>query len=296
MEFQQLKTFLTIVNVGSFTKAADVLGYAQSSVSGQIRSLEDDFGVKLFERLGKEVALTEEGKQLVIYADQLLKIAEEAKDTIAGKMTPKGTLVIGTPESLSTFRLPAILQAYRNSFPQVKLVIKLGSCQDIYGWLKKSLIDIAFLLDRPINAPGLCAEILTHEPVTLVASPHHPLAFLERCMPSDLVGEDFLLTDEDSCCYRSCFELQLAEAGVQPEVIQEFGSIETIKRCVMSGLGITILPAIAVEQEIMDGKLKDLHWDCSEFNLFTQMVYRKGKWLTPALTALIQTASDIYRS
>jgi Transcriptional regulator len=99
MELQQLKTFTTIAKLGSFTKTAELLDYAQSSISAQIRSLEDELGTKLFERLGREVCLTEEGKRLLIYSEQLSKLAEEAKASLMDNNIPQGTLTIEAPES-----------------------------------------------------------------------------------------------------------------------------------------------------------------------------------------------------
>ncbi len=132
MELHQLKTFTIIAKVNSFTKAAEELDYAQSSISAQIHSLENELETKLFERIGREVSLTETGKRLMAYAEQILKLTDEAKISIGGDVLPQGVLNIGAPESLSIFKLPALLQAYKERFPKVKLVLKLGKCSDIY--------------------------------------------------------------------------------------------------------------------------------------------------------------------
>lgn len=292
LELHHLRTFLTIARVGSFNKAAVILDYAQSSVSGQIKSLEDELGTKLFERFGREVCLTEEGKRLLVYAEQLLKLADETKESICGDNIPKGTVTIGAPESLSIFRLPNILQDYRKRYPQVKLILKLGSCRDIYGWLKTNLIDLAFLLDTPTETSEFIIESLIHEPITLIASLQHPLSQKKKILSMDLAGQDLVLVEENGCCYRMIFETMLAEAGVQAASIQEFGSVETIKRWVISGLGISILPLITVEKEIETGLLKSLKWDASDFNIYTQMLYRKDKWLSPALKAMIELVKE----
>jgi DNA-binding transcriptional LysR family regulator len=292
MELNQLKTFITIAKVGSFTKAAEVLDYAQSSVSGQIRALEEELETRLFERLGREVDLTEDGRRLLDYAEQLLRLAEETRTTVSGHSVPKGTLTIGAPETICIFRLPSLLQEYRRRYPNVKLILKQGSCRDIYIWLQKNLIDLAFLLDTPIDIPVFITEQLMHEKMTVIANANHRLLKKVSVDSIDLAGEDLILIEEDGCCYRSPFEAQLVESGIQLGSVQEFGSVELIKRCVASGLGISILPQIAVEREIASGELVDLHWQTQDFNIYTQMLYRRDKWLSPALSAMIQLARD----
>ncbi|MDP4147259.1 MAG: LysR family transcriptional regulator [Bacillota bacterium] len=296
MELQHLTTFITIAKIGSFTKAAEILDYAQSSVSAHVRALEEELEVRLFERLGREVSLTEEGKRLFIYAEQLLKLAEETKESVTGNTLPKGTLTIGAPESLCTFMLPSILQEYRKRFPKVKLVLKLGSCREILAWLKKNIIDIAFLLDTPLNIPDLISENLCHEQFSLISGTTRKLTNNDVVEPGDLQGEDLLLIEEDGCCYRMIFESILAESGVHPGSIQEFGSVETIKRCTISGLGISILPRIAVEDEINRGLLKELPWKAPDFNIYTQVLYHKHKWLSPSMAAIIELSKQMIDS
>ncbi|HBE76421.1 MAG TPA: LysR family transcriptional regulator [Firmicutes bacterium] len=293
MELQQLKTFMAVAEVNSFTKAAQLLDYAQSSISAQVRSLEDELGIKLFERIGRGICPTQEGKRLLIYAKQLIDLAAEAKESLMGDNLPQGTLTIGAPESLSIFKLPALLQAYKESYPKVKLILKLGKCCDIYGWIRDNTVDIGFMLSPPISAGDINMEKLSHEVMTLVASRSHPLANKGTCAPENLMGEDLIQIEEPDCCYRLIFEAQLREAGIQPGSVFEFGSVETTKKCVMSGLGISMLPQMTVEQEIAAGQLEDLGWTGSDFNIYTQMIYHKGKWLSPALTALIQLSREI---
>lgn len=295
MELQNLKTFMTIAKLGSFSKAAELLDYAQSSVSAQIKALENELGTRLFERLGREIYLTEEGKRLMVYAEQLLRLEEETRESISGNTIPKGTLTIGAPESLSIYRLPALLQEYRKRYPQVKLILKLGSCHDIRGWIRKNIVDLGFIIDTPSTENDLVVHCLTRETMTLFSGINHPLTQKTLLLAEDLAGEDLILVEEDACCYRMIFETQLTSAGVQPSSIQEFGSVETIKKCVSSGLGISILPQIAVEDEINQGLLKRLAWQNFDFNIFTQMLYRKDKWLSPALTVMIGLVKETFQ-
>lgn len=292
MELLQLRVFSAVARERSFTRAAELLGYAQSSVSGQIRALEEELGTKLFERLGRQVALTKDGERLLAYAERLLTLAEEARETVSGSATPRGTLVIGAPESLCIHRLPALLQEYRRRYPEVEVVLKPGACADLRAGLRRGTVDVAFLLDRTLTLPDLVAEPLCPEPMALVAPAGHPLASRDRVTPADLNDACLLLTEKGGC-YRVTFEQTLAEAGAQPGSVLEFGSVEVIKKCVASGLGLTMLPRMAVEAELNRGQLVELRWSAPEQGISTQVVRHRGKWLSPALSALLSLAREL---
>lgn len=287
MELQQLKTFCTIAKTQSFTHASEMLDYAQSSISAQIRSLEEELQVKLFERMGRRIFLTAAGEKFLAYAENMLRLAIEARDVVGGEDTPKGTLIIGAPESISIYRIPEVLKEYHKCYPQVEIILKLGTCSEIYNWIRHNVIDVAILMDNQIEARDLVIEPLRMEDITLVADRNYPLAHREKTKPVDLQGEQLILIEKDGC-YRCIFESQLAKAQVQPSSTLEMGSIEAIKKFVMSGLGISLLPQMTVEQELSSGVLRDLNWKDSDFNIFTLIIYHKDKWLSPAIKAFLE--------
>src|SRR5436305_10504034 len=124
MELRQLKTFQTVAATLSFTRSAELLDYAQSSVTAQIRSLEDELGVQLFDRLGRHIALTEAGIRLLDYAEKMLSLADEAALAVTDSAEPAGQLVIAAPETLSGYRLPPLLKQFRAKFPRVQLILR----------------------------------------------------------------------------------------------------------------------------------------------------------------------------
>lgn len=294
IELRQLKTFCTVAETGSFTKAAEELGYAQSSITAQIQSLEDELETRLFERLGRNIILSNNGKRLLVYARQIINLSSEAKEVITGTST-KGTLTIGAPESLCVYRLPGILGEYRKRYPDVEIVVRTGACSDIFSWLKNNDIDISFLIGRELSFPHLIIESLISEPIALLSGPGHPLAEKGSVTPLDIIGEHLILTDKGltNSCYRAVFEEMLIEARVQPKAILEYGSVEAIKKCVISGLGITVLPLIAVRDELTRNELVNLHWRGPDFNIKTQMLYHKNKWLSPSMLALIDLTREL---
>jgi len=287
MELQQLKTFSTIAKTQSFTKASELLDYAQSSISAQIQRLEDELDTKLFERLGRRVFLTKEGQRFLEYAEKILILAKEAKETVSGTDVPKGTLIIGAPESICVYRLPSVLQEYKKRYPGVEIILKLGTCQEIFNWIRSNIIDIAVLMDEQIKADDLIIEPLREESMILISGENHFLADKGQTKPHNLQNQQLIMIEKD-CCYRCQFDAQLTKANIQIASTLEIGSVETIKKCVISGLGVSLLPQMTVKQELAAGVLRDLHWKDSDFNIFTLMIFHKDKWLSPAIKAFIE--------
>ena len=287
MEIRQLKTFLTITKLENFTQAAEILGYAQSSVTAQIQLLEESLGVKLFERLGRRITLTQEAERLIPYAEQILKLISEARNVVSETSIPRGILTIGTVESLSVTRLPKVFEEYHNRYPDVEIVLNFGVCSENLRLLRTNALDVTFIIDRKLNSQDFIVEELTPEHITVLVSPGHHFASKQQIGPDDLQGESLILTEE-SCTYRIILENILAEAGVQPKYKMGANSIQAIKQFTMSGLGITLLPETAVKQEVETGQLVQIPWVGPEFRLITQLVYHKDKWMSPTLKSFIE--------
>ncbi|MCL6478175.1 MAG: LysR family transcriptional regulator substrate-binding protein [Peptococcaceae bacterium] len=234
--------------------------------------------------------MTGEGEKFLFYAEQILKLSTEAREMVSGS-APKGTVAIGAPESLCVYRLPAVLREYRRRCPRVEIILKLNICADFPGWLKNNAVDVVFLMCRPLSLPGYMCETLLPEPMAVASGPDHPLVRKGYIEPRDLNGESLILT-EPGLGYRAVLEEILTKEGVRPGLILEFGSVEAIKRCVTSGLGITFLPRVTMESELNDGRLVDLGWQGPEFNIVTQIALHKDKWITPALGVFLDLSRE----
>ncbi|MCL6631889.1 MAG: LysR family transcriptional regulator [Alicyclobacillus herbarius] len=285
MELRHLRTFKTLAEELSYTRTAERLSYAQSSVTAQIQTLEREFGVRLIERIGKRIRLTEAGERLLRYADDILRLTEEAFAVVPGDTAPRGTLTIGVVESLCTYRLAPVFMAFRAQYPQVELLFRTGICADLRKQVAQGHLDLAFTLEECCEDDRLSCEALKTEPMLLLAHPDHQLVETKSVSPCDLDGETILVT-EPGCSYRSMWEQSLAAAGcTNPKI--EFASVEAIKQFAIAGLGVTLLPAMAVKSEVESGLLRPLAWRGPEFPVVTQMCWRKDKWLTPAQRAFM---------
>lgn len=292
MDNRQLKTFLTIAKLQSFNLAAQNLNYAQSTITSQIQLLEKELGARLFDRLGHSITLTPAGKKLVPYADQIIKLSEDAKNVFENSEVPSGTLSIGAVESLCVMQLPKILKEYRLRYPNVEISLKFGTSADFLRYLKENVIDIAFFLEKTIYEDDFISVKNFSEPLILLASPDHPLTIKENVFPEDLNCEPLILTDK-GCSYRSLFESILLQHNLKPRIAVETGNIESIKQLTMSGLGISLLPQVAVEEECAQKRLIKLNWSGPTLELMAQVMHHKNKWISAPLKAFIQLLNEM---
>ncbi len=289
MEIRQLKTFRAVATLLSFNRAAEQLHYAQSSISAQIQALEEELGVRLFDRLGRRILLTEAGERLLQYAGKIVDLEEQTRAEIKGASEPQGSLTIRIPETLGVHRLPPVVKAFHERFPKVEMRFITCAHEGLQKDLRKGVTDLAFLLTESINAGDLGVEVLGYESIILVAPPGHPLTAKTTISTRDLEGETILLSKVD-CSYRRSFEQLLEQEGVRPEAPLEFYSVEAIKRSVMAGAGITILPEVAVGEEIEEGKLFPLAWEEGRLEVATLMIWYRERWISPTLSAFMEMA------
>jgi DNA-binding transcriptional LysR family regulator len=293
----------------SFSRAAARLGYVQSSVSAQVSALEQELGVPLFDRLGRRIALTDAGEVMFVYSRRLLALAEQTREAVvdasvdSGEVT--GSLAVSAPETLLTYRLPKLLAMFHERHPKVRLSVRPSAIGRLVGSARKAVevgrVDVAFVLDEPLGerarAADLAVETLIAENVTVIAPASHTLASSSAVLPQNLRGETVLLPEapESGCAYRGQFERQLGSAGVVPPETMEFQSIEAIKQCVAAGMGVSVLPSVAVGAELNAGTLAALRWD-EPFEVLTQMSWHENRWKSPALRAFLKVAREVFSS
>lgn len=297
MELRHLRTFRAVAINRSFTRAANELGYVQSAITSHVKTLEADLGVRLFDRLGRRIALTEAGSELLAYATKILDLTDGARAAVADGGKPSGSLRISASETLCIHRLPPVLKEFGERFPEVRVVFEPSRNGTLDPTLRRGLsegaVDAAFVIARERSDPGdLVCETLFREPLVLVADPDHPLTEAHEVRPADLAEESVLMA-EKGCGFREVFEEQMARAGVRPKAEIEFTSSEAIKRCVESGMGVAVLAAVSAAEEIRSGKLAALEWSEPAFHVSTQMLRNGDRWLSPALGAFLNTARNV---
>lgn len=291
MELRQLITFTKVTQLKSYLKAAENLGYAQSTITTQIQLLEKELGIKLFERIGRSMELTAKGLIFLEYAEKIVNLSEEAKDAVRNTDIPNGILKIGVVESLCTVKLPELLKNYHMKYPEVEVIIKIGTSPDLQDMLKNNIVDLIFTLGEQINDPDLISCICYKEPMALLASPLNKLANKKNLTLKDFADIPLVLT-EKGCSYRSTLEKMFRDESLKPHLALEIGNIETIKTFVINNLGITLLPIMTVENELTKGNLVKLNLNKRDFNMMTQILHHKNKWVTPAMNAFMDSLNS----
>lgn len=292
MDVRLLKAFVTVASLHNFTKAAEQLGYAQSTITSQIQLLEKELGVRLFDRLGKKVSLTPEGEHFLTDARQLLFSWEKAKGSLSHTNSPHGILTIGVNESVCSVKLPKLLEEYRRQFPEVEFHIKIGSTDELELWLNENQIDVAVLLDKLWNVPELTVKICEEEILGFFISPNHPLIDVKHILPHDVSDQPMLLVSHSSC-WKNIFQAVMEEANESYRIMLETASISDLKQFAILGFGVAVLPLYAVRQELESGKLSILDWKGKKLELYVQVVHHRDKWLSPSLEAFLDICKNV---
>lgn len=292
MELRQLKTFHTVASTLNFSRAAEALNYVPSNVTMQIKALEEELGVRLFDRLGKQLVLTTAGEHFLTHVQSILDKLEEARGAVQDKGNLSGTLTISANEVLCAYRLPLVFKLFRSRNPGVRLIFRSVPNLQLKQTLFEGTADVVFMLDEPILSTGLEVEQLAEETFRFFVSPDHHLAKLTVLKEEDFHGEVFLV-NEKGCTYRTMFDQSFEKKGIDTITYLEFQNAEAIKQCAITGIGIAFLPEITVEAEVERGDLVTLPWQNPDLHVYTQMLWHKDKWISPIILSFIEAARDV---
>ncbi|WP_250674089.1 LysR family transcriptional regulator [Paraclostridium ghonii] len=291
MEIRQLITFKKVVELGSLTKAAHYLGYTQSTVTTHIQELEKSIDAKLFDRMGRKNIITESGEQLMEYTKELM-ITIDKINSISVNGEVKGEIKIGAPESITVYMLQSILKEYREKFPNVKISIINGNCNYLKMLLFKGEIDITFLMMEDFKDVNLVVNKIKEEKLVIIANNEFDFKNLDFTQKNNKIDQCIIYNEKD-CSYRIAFETYLDSQKIIANNTMELWSIESIKQCVKTGLGISILPEITVKEDIEKGNLQGIEFESIDRKICSLLVYHKNKWLSKSLIEFINICKKI---
>ena len=280
MELKNLRTFQSVVDQGSYQKAAEYLGYTQSTVTVHIQQLEEELGVPLFQRVGRRMTLTQAGEQALAQTRELLLAAERLSQLGLERQAPSGTLRVDMAETLLCYKIQPVIQKFRKLAPQVRLIIRSRNCLDIAENVRSGACDLGVGYDMDWSRDVLEVEPMGEYEVILLASS-------EFCHPDFVTHNQrkpvSLVTDEPDSIFRRRLEEYLRARNITLDATLELWSIETIKRCVMSNLGFTYLPRFAAREELGRGLLLELEAPVSGVRFPALCARHKRRWVTPAM-------------
>lgn len=271
MDLQALRIFRAVAEEGSVTRAAGRLHCVQSNVTARLRGLEDALGTALFHRTGRRLAITPAGRTLLAYAEQILGLAEAARQAVRADDLPQGTLIIGSMETTAAARLPAALAGFHREHPQVELQLETGTTEALLADVLAYRLDCA-LVAGPQAHPDLVAEPVFVEELVLITEAAHPPV----TAPRDLRRPQ-MLSFRAGCAYRGLLERWLAAGGVRPARIASFGTFEAIIGCVAAGMGVSLMPASVIEHPRTLGTIRVHRIDPAYAQVATLLVWRRDQ-------------------
>ena len=293
MELYQLETFEAIVAQGSFTRAAEALSLSQPAVTRQIASLEAELKLPLFDRLGRTVQMTPAGEALHRYAENIMRLAQEARQAVADVGTGNaGRVSVGASNTLATYVLPPLLRQFRQAHPRVEIAIQTGVSAQILELVRAGEADVG-LVTGEIQDPLLMTIFLADYETRVVVPVGHPLARLTTVRASQLEGSPLILM-ESGTNLRAYVDRLLNEAGVEEQVALELDNVEAIKRMIEAELGISLLPEVAVRREVTTGRLVALKLaDVPRARRQIALVHRRDKYISVALKAFMELMGKV---
>jgi DNA-binding transcriptional LysR family regulator len=286
MDLDQLHTFLEIVRLKSFSKAAQTCYRTQPAISAQVRQLEQELNTTLFERLGTKIALTTAGKIFAQYAEQILDLRRRAQDAINElERVPRGELVIAANEATCIYVLPVVFSEYKKKFPNVQLSVDRAYGARVVDAVLDNQADFG-ITQLPVQEKKLQVAKIHSDEIMLLLPGRHPLANKKFVVPQDLVGHPLLLPKSGTTRARLDVWLEPVEGQIQTSM--ELDSTEMIKRFVMAGLGYSFLAASHCREEVGSGKLSAVPLGPEPMYRNVALIHRKDKALSKAALGFIQ--------
>ena len=295
MELRQLRAFSCIAETGSFTASASRLHVTQAAISMQIRQLEEELGVKLFVRAPRRVMLTEAGELLLQRTRRILRehdAAVEVMEEIAGAR--RGRLRIGSASAMvTTEALPAILPKLIDAYPAAEVSVTSGTSDSLVRQILGGELDVAFV-SLPVEAQGIETMVLNEDELVAIVSPRHPLAG-KRVVNAILLGQEKLILGEQGGNTRRQLDDFFEKSGITPHVAMELSRQAAIKRMVEEDLGVGIIAAHSVREEVSRGSLISIWIEGVHINWELGLARLKDGYHTPIHAKFEQLSKDYFR-
>lgn len=287
MELKSLYTVKKIIETGSYQKAAIALNYAQSTITFQIKQLETELGIKLFEKSGNKMVLTDDGKDVLPLIDRVIEASDMLLCYKDSRTDLHGTLKIALPESLVTYQLQGVLKDFREHAPGVKIALQVMNCYAIYDLLLSGELDIAIHYDVRNYPQSVATTHLKTYPLVMVAAPELDADEADFITPQQKKKVTHIQNDPHAL-YLKILNDYLKQKHIVLQTGLEVWSIEAVKRSVMSNLGVAFLPRFAVEAELAQGHLKECPMEPTVKTMTAVCAYRKNKWQSPAAKLFLE--------
>ncbi|HMV50176.1 MAG TPA: LysR family transcriptional regulator [Blastocatellia bacterium] len=293
MHIETLKTFCDLIETGSFSKAAALNFVSQSAVSQQVKTLEQRFDRQLLERSPrKNIVPTEAGRLLYAEFKEIVERFAAVENRLRAKSeVMTGTIRVATVYSIGLHELPPYIKQFMKSHPQVRVHIEYSRTDKVYEACLNNTIDFG-IVALPLRRPNIAVIPLRNDKLVIVCSPDHRLAGRKRISIQELAEEEFVAFERDIPT-RKTIDRILKQHNVPVNYVMEFDNIETIKRSVEVGLGLSILPETAVANEVENRLLAMLDFSEGTFTRPIGIIHRKGKVFSPAAGKFVEMLTAV---
>jgi len=254
MLFAHLESFVEVARRGNVSRAAEALFLTQPAITARLKALENDIGTKLFVRSSRGMKLSDAGRAFLPYAERTMTTVDEGRQLIANlRQGAVGALVIAAAPAVSTYVLPEILRAFRTTHPKVRLGVKTGHTEEVLEMVLRGEAHVG--IGRPIRHPDIELIPILDDEMLLVVSARHAFARRGKVRMDELAAERLILFDRTSS-YHELTSSLFRQAGVVPTSTLELDNVEAAKKMVQQGLGVALLPRMALVVELKSGSLR----------------------------------------
>lgn len=288
MDLRRLVTLKAIVEEGTFARAAQKLCCTQSTVTFQIQQLEQELDLKLFDKIGRKMVLTEQARNMLPHVNEVMRVMEGLRQSVKNTSSPSGELRIVAGETLLSYRMPEILKRFKIKAPEVRISLQSLNCYAIRDALLNDEADLGVFY-RVGNDLSLKMTCIEHFPVVLVASPEFSDADFTK--HNQHIPVSFII-NEPQCIFRQMFESTLRKRGITIDSTIELLSIESIKHCVAANLGISYLPRFTVERELLSGALREIPFSETPASITAICGYHSGKCVSPGMKVFLECMEE----
>jgi len=287
MELRNLITFIHVAELGSFTRAAEQLGYSQSTISFQIKQLEDELDCLLFERINHTITLTERGRELVSYAHRIRALTDDFKESLVKEDACNGHIHIVTPDSVCEEMIYSHYIDFHNRYPNVSIKFTTADTSVMFEMLDHNEADLIITLDSHSYRKDYVIAKEELLPMHFVANSDSKFAKRRKLKIQDIVNEPFILTEYGQG-YRRVFDKELAKKSLEITPVLEIGRTDLITHILTESNMISYLPDFVTKESIASGRLCYLDVCDVSTEIWKQLIYHKNKWMSKTLKAFIE--------
>lgn len=293
MEIQEIETFIAVSQAESFSKAADRLGYSQAAVTVHIKNLEEELGVRLFDRLGKRISLTSQGQSFYEKAVTISNSIKELKLSVTDRPIKGGHLNIGTIDSICATIFPDILRGFHEHFPDITIDVTTESPQGLLERLKNNQLDLIYLLDDRIHLPWIKKAMEEKEQIVFVAEKDHPMADGRDHSIHEILQYPTMLTERDAS-YRRVLEEKLEALDQAIHPVFSSNNTDLLLKVLKGSGAITFLPRYTILDQVEAGKLAEIPLSDLQVHIYRQIIYHKDKWVNGAMQEFMHYLQDFH--